>query len=143
MSLHLVFMSCNDIKAAGYSPSVAWHEGEGRPKYTHVEIHIDGIGLCNFSGRTFIPTLPEGTRKFTYQRVKLPEHMKDYILKEFNRLDFSIPYRHRDFTRASRDGYCIRSLLKTGFTCATMTAYLLGLENYYSVSADQLYNLLS
>lgn len=142
MSLHLVFMSGHDIEAVGYSPSVAWHVGVGRPMYTHVEIIMDGIGLCNFTGRTFIPTNKAGVRKYSYQRVRLPEHFKARITYEFNALDFRVPYRHRDFVSAARNGYCTRSILKTGWTCATFAAYMLGFSDYASISADQLYNRL-
>ena len=143
MTVHLAFFSCNDINDVGYPPSVAWHNGQGRPKYTHVEIIIDGIGLCNFTGRTFESSLPKGTRKFTYQMVRLPSEWESTIMLEFNKLDFKVPYRHRDFIYASRNGHCARSLLKTGFTCASMAAYLLGYEDYAFMSVQHLYDRLN
>lgn len=144
MSLHLIFMGSKEIYPDVYLPSVAWSD-KSRPTWTHVEIIIDDIGLCSFTGRPFDPSISSDTnadRKYNYQVVRLPESLKDDVLRRYKTLRFTVPYRHRDYVRAAREGHCARSLLKTGFTCATFVSYLLGVKEYYKMSPDMVYNLL-
>lgn len=147
MSLHLYFF--RDHTAAERDdlfPSETWTPHSAGTIFTHVELRINRTTTINRLSNviTYVTDDKQVPPHIDIVTLKLPDEMIPLILSRRTELNLIPHYRYRDFLSAANYGYCTKSLLKTGFTCATMTAYLLGFEQYYRMCPDDLwYSLLT
>ena len=144
MSLHLLFFSVHDQSHISSFPSQVLSKG----RFDHVELLIDNkYVVSQTDGLLYEFTQKKGDRPYSLVKVRLKEYDSSSALTRLQGLRrlqaFRLPYRMRDFTYMSSREHCARSVLKTGFTCTTLVAYLLGHPEYYRIVPDMLYDKLT
>lgn len=144
MSLYLYLFQEPDDLHEGYYPSHAWTPHSSGRIFAHVELRIDRTTVITHDGAdtTYTAGMQNVPKSVRVVRIKLP-HSEDEIKalltrRQELRLD-GHPYRYRDYTHAANNSMCPRSYFKQAFTCATMVAYLLGLDDFYKMCPDGIY----
>ena len=141
MGLHLLFFSSHDKSRVIKFPSQVLSKGN----FDHVELLIDNkYVVSQIDGLLYEFKQSDNDRKYNLTKVRLKNYDTDEVLLRLNELKrcgaFRLPYRMRDFEYMSSREHCARSLLKTGFTCTTLVAYLLGHSEYYKIVPDMIYD---
>lgn len=149
MSIHLMFFRTELHARKGSNiwefPSQVLSD---TPYYDHVEIHVETGVVCQMDGKIYAVTKPNPKYRDNYRvtRVRIDTISLEEILATLDRLQkvgaFKTAYRMSDYRYMSTRGHCPRSLLLTGFTCATLVAYILGYHDYWKMVPDNIYNSL-